>query len=83
MFVYSTFCSRLHFCQMQKFVFNGSSSGTVCKNIHCASVMNAEDVTEPRLTLKQIERQKLEKRSKYNDRITMIQVEISGVVMWH
>ena len=55
---------------MQKFVFNGSSSGTICKNFHCASVMNAEDVTEPRLTLKQIERQKLEKRSKYNYRIT-------------
>ena len=70
MFVYSRFCSHLHFYHMQKFVFNSSPSGTICKNFHCVAVMNAEDVTEPRLTLKQIEKQKLEKRSEYNYRIT-------------
>lgn len=49
------------------FTFAGSFvGGRAIKNFHCGSVMNAEgEVTERRLTLKQIERQKLEKKSKY------------------
>jgi len=59
----TSFCTRLPF--MQNF---GSSVGSrAVKNFHCASVAYAEgEATEPRLTLKQIERKKFEKRSKYN-----------------
>lgn len=55
-------CTLLPFYHAQKFVsFVGSRS---VKNFHCASVVCAEgEATEPRLTLKQIERKKLEKRS--------------------
>ena len=50
------------FHHMRKFVFP-----VAIKNFHCASVVNAEgDAAEPRLTLKQIERKKLEKRSKFS-----------------
>lgn len=65
MIVHSTFSRRVLFFHMQKFVFSSSGGSRTIKNFHCASVMNAEDDIEPRLTLKQIERKKLEKRSKY------------------
>ena len=65
----ASFCSRLSVLRMHKFSLNGSSgsSGSI-KNFHCASVMNSEgEVAEPRLTLKQIERKKIEKKSmQYN-----------------
>ena len=66
MIVRVSFCSGLPFRHHIKF----SAGIQTFKNFHCAPVVNAEgDVTEPRLTLKQIERKKFEKRSEYIKRV--------------
>ena len=65
--MHASFCNRLPVLHTHKFLLDGSSGSSVkIKSFHCASVMNAEgEATEPRLTLKQMERKKFEKRSKY------------------
>lgn len=61
MIVHVSFWSSLSFRRIQKVIF--SPGIQTVKDLHCAPVLNADDVAEPRLTLKQIERKKLERRS--------------------
>ena len=64
MIVHVPFCSSgLPFRRIQRVIFSGGIQ--TVKDFHCAPVVNADDVPEPRLTLKQIERKKFEKRSEY------------------
>jgi len=62
MIVHASIHNGWYFRHLQKFELFFA-----IKNFHCASVVSAEGgAAEPRLTLKQIERKKLEKRSKFS-----------------
>ena len=63
MIVHVSFCGSLLFRHIQRIIFSAGIQSV--KNFHCAPVVNADDVPEPRMTLKQIEKKKLEKRSEY------------------
>ena len=56
---------RVSFCSFPFRHMQNFAGIQTIKKFHNTPVVNAEDVTEPRLTLKQIERKRFEKRSEY------------------